>query len=67
MMNAIDFYLAIKKGRYAVFIATTRGEGGRGEGGGGGKKLQSCFGNRQSGKGGGGAGIGVGNRHESTK
>ena len=32
MMNPIDFYLAMKKGRYAVFIATTRG--GVGEGGG---------------------------------
>ena len=30
MINAIDFYLAIKKGRYAVFIATTRGKGGGG-------------------------------------
>ena len=33
MINAIDFYLAIKKGRYAVFIATTRGKGGGGGGG----------------------------------
>lgn len=33
MINAIDFYLAIKKGRYAVFIATTRGKGGGGVGG----------------------------------
>ena len=32
MMNAIDFYLAMKKGRYAVFIATTRGRGGGGGG-----------------------------------
>ena len=32
MINAIDFYLAIKKGRYAVFIATTRGKGGGGGG-----------------------------------
>ena len=30
MINAIDFYLATKKGRYAVFIATTRGKGGGG-------------------------------------
>lgn len=56
MMNAIDFYLAIKKGRYAVFIATTRG--GQGVGGGGGTKLQYCPGNRQSGKGGGGGNWG---------
>ena len=34
MINAIEFYLAIKKGRYAVFIATTRGKGGGGGGGG---------------------------------
>lgn len=32
MINAIDFYLAIKKGRYAVFIATTRGKKGGGGG-----------------------------------
>ena len=63
MINAIDFYLAIKKGRYAVFIATTRGKGG----GGGERKLQYCPGNRQSRKGGGGEGVGVGNRHEATK
>ena len=38
---------------------------GVGVGGGGGRKLQYCPGNRQSRKGGGG--VWVGNRHEATK
>ena len=54
MINAIDFYLAIKKGRYAVFIATTRGKG---EGGVGGNcSTALAIGNPEKGAGGGGWG-----------
>lgn len=48
MMNAIDFYLAIKKGRYAVFIATTRG----GQGVGGNRSTALAIGNPEKGEGG---------------
>ena len=54
MINAIDFYLAIKKGRYAVFIATTRGRGGGG--GGGNCSTALAIGNPEKGAGGGGWG-----------
>ena len=49
MINAIDFYLAIKKGRYAVFIATTRGKGGGGGGVGGNCSTALAIGNPEKG------------------
>lgn len=55
MINAIDFYLAIKKGPYVVFIATTRGKGGGG-GVGGNCSTALAIGNPE--KGAGGRGLG---------